>query len=308
MKCPDLNRSSDERSVFCQTKLSLKSLNMKDQLSLRLKIILSALVISLLFGLAKNSTGQEITNAGKDTADRHYDWRFLITPYAMLASQATDVGSTKLRQSFGDLSSLTNFGIQLATTVNYKNWIFTSDITYAYLTKQAASGPLNINIDIKQLMLDLRLGYFVVNRLNYKNKKHTLQGWVLEVNAGAKYWQNKLTLNYDFTLENPLPDLEGKIDENQDWWDPMVGARSRVILNRVVSLGMYLSYGGFGIGNSSKYSWDFLYSNSFVVSKLLMINTGFRAFKYKRIDPGNDGDVVTKVTVVGPLLGVTFYF
>jgi hypothetical protein len=69
-----------------------------------------------------------------------------------------------------------------------------------------------------------------------------------------------------------------------------------------------LSVGGFGIGNSSKWSQDFTYLNSLQVSNLLTVNAGFRNFKYRRVDgePGNE--LETKVAVTGPLLGLSFVF
>ena len=57
------------------------------------------------------------------------NWRFIISPYAMLASQATDVGGEQIRQSFNDISSMTNFGFQLVTNVMYKKWVVTADGT-----------------------------------------------------------------------------------------------------------------------------------------------------------------------------------
>jgi hypothetical protein len=75
-----------------------------------------------------------------------------------------------------------------------------------------------------------------------------------------------------------------------------------------VLLGLSLSGGGFGIGNASKYSWDFVYTNTFKVSKLILVTAGFRSFLYKREDGEGAEEVDTKVHVLGPLIGVSFVF
>jgi hypothetical protein len=62
---------------------------------------------------------------------------------------------------------------------------------------------------------------------------------------------------------DPPPQLEGNLVTTQDWWDPMLGVKARIILSWRVLLGVYASGGGFGIGDASKFSWDFIYVNTF---------------------------------------------
>ncbi len=51
----------------------------------------------------------------------------------------TDVGGEKLRQSFNDLSSITNFGFQLSAAARYKRFILSFDGTYAALGSELGS-------------------------------------------------------------------------------------------------------------------------------------------------------------------------
>ena len=67
-----------------------------------------------------------------------------------------------------------------------------------------------------------------------------------------------------------------------------------------------MDVGGFGIGDSSKFSYNFTYINTFKVHKNIAINAGFRSFRYKRLDGEGTEEIQTKVGVLGPLLGVTF--
>ncbi len=82
------------------------------------------------------------------------------------------------------------------------------------------------------------------------------------------------------------------------------GEKIRQSFNDVVSLTNF----GFGIGNSSKISWDFTYVNTFKVSDLISITAGYRTFKYTREDGEGDEKLETTVNAFGPLLGVSFVF
>jgi len=235
------------------------------------------------------------------------DWRFIISPYAWLAGQATDVGGEKIRQSFNDVLSLTNFGFQLNATIMYKKWLLTADGTYANLGSSLDQGYLTVDLDIIQYMLDLKLGYLVHSTID-NDEQGIVRGWALEVNTGAKYWQNDVIINYKYD-HNLLPNpIEGRIIEPQLWWDLMVGTKVRIFLSKSVLLGITANVGGFGIGNSSKLSWDFTYINTFKVSNLISITAGYRTFKYNREDGEGDEKLETTVTAFGPLLGVLFVF
>ncbi len=235
------------------------------------------------------------------------DWRFIVSPYAWLAGQATDVGGEKIRQSFNDVSSLANFGFQLNTLVMYKKWIFLADGTYADLGSNTEQGLLMIDLNIKQYILDLKLGYLVHSALERDEVESVIRGWALEANAGAKYWRNDVMFGYKIEIGSP-PYVEGGFTEPQAWWDLMVGLKARFILSRSVLLGISANGGGFGIGNSSKFSYDFTYVNTFKVSKLISITAGYRTFRYKREEGEGDDILETKVSAFGPLLGVSFVF
>lgn len=267
------------------------------------------ITIYLLIVLLLSSTlySQDKMSIEYDYENPKSDWRFIISPYAWLAGQATDVGGEQLRQSFNDLASLTNFGFQLNATVMYKNFIFTSDGTYANLGGNLLEGPLTVDLDIKQYMLDLKLGYLIVSDLDL-DENDVIMGWALEINIGAKYWKNDVTLDYNVQINNPPPLVEGSIKEPQAWWDLMLGVKSRIFLSESVLLGITGNIGGFGIGNSSKLSWDFTYANTFKVSNLISVTAGYRAFKYNREDGEGDERLETTVHAFGPMLGVSFVF
>lgn len=93
----------------------------------------------------------------------------------------------------------------------------------------------------------------------------------------------------------------------QDWWDLMIGAKTKFVLSDKFMLGVNFNVGGFGIGNSSKFAYDFVYINSFRVLDWMSVDAGFRNFSYERLDgEGTDDELTTNVNVLGPFLGVSF--
>ena len=248
-------------------------------------------------------SGQVTTQNFNEQDDRN-DWSFSITPYALLASQSTNVGGTRFTQSFGELSSLTDAGFQVVAAVRYKRFGLAMDGTWADLGTRAEKGPLLLDVRVKQKILDFRASYVLYETFQMEENR-VIDGWSLEALAGAKYWSNELGVDYTVFL-GQQPISEGRIEEPQDWWDPMVGLRTTISLAPRVLLVSWMSVGGFGIGNSSKFAYDFSYLNAFRVSRLITINAGFRNFRYRRVDGEGTDELETRVNVLGPFLGVTF--
>jgi hypothetical protein len=233
------------------------------------------------------------------------DWGFSISPYAWLAGMSTDVGGEKLRQSFNDLSSITNFGFQMSASARYKRLILSFDGTYAALGSEMGSEFVNVDVSINQWIIDPKLGYLFYDDIHY-DEDEVIAGWSIEGNLGAKYWLNDIGVNYTLGIGDNPPIAEGEIKESQQWWDLMMGVKTRIVLSKRVLLGVAANIGGFGLGNSSKISWDFTYTNTFRVSNLILITAGYRTFKYKRIDGEGAEALETKVSAFGPMLGVSF--
>ena len=162
-------------------------------------------------------------------------------------------------------------------------------------------------LQIFQYILDLKLGYLLYSDIDF-DEDEVIRGWSIEVNAGAKYWKNEVAVDYKIDVSLPPLHEEGSIDEPQAWWDLMIGTKARIFLSESVLLGITGSIGGFGIGNSSNLSYDFIYVNTFKVSKLISVTAGYRTFKYNREDGEGDEKVETTVHAFGPLLGVSFVF
>lgn len=243
-------------------------------------------------------------NVAIDSTSNSKDWGFYIAPYVLFAAQATDVGGERIRQSFNDLTSITNSGFQLVGGVKFKRWNAWLDGTFAHLSYHESRDFIDLDLKIVQTILDLRLGYDIYENLKY-SASDVMTGWSIQLNAGTKYWRNDLGIDYVINIGDSIT-IEDSIEEIQRWWDLMLGMRLDFILSKRVLLGVSGSVGGFGIGNSNDFSYDFTYTNSFIIKDYLWINAGFRSFKYNRTDGTGENEIKTTVHVLGPLLGVTF--
>ena len=251
---------------------------------------------TLLFGMVQ----AQVTTFNFKNDDQK-DWSFSITPYALLASQATDVGGEKIRQSFNDLASITNAGFQFMSTVRYKRFSVSIDGTFAELSTSEQQGPVGLKVTINQNIIDLAAGYVIYSTFDSK-EEDIAKGWAIEGLIGAKNWVNNIKLDLNIDLGD-LGNITETIDEPLGWWDLMIGIKTAIALSDKVMLGAKLSVGGFGIGDSSSFAHDFYYLNAFKVLKFMTVNAGFRSFRYKRSSEGLD----TTVRVLGPFLGVSFF-
>ena len=148
--------------------------------------------ILLLIGILGLSTlNGQVTNKNFNEEDDRKDWSFSFTPYALLASQSTNVGGEQIRQSFGDLSSLTNAGFQFIASIRYKRFGFALDGTLANLGKEEGIGPLQVKFNLDQQILDFKGSYVVYETFEMEDNR-VIDGWSLEALAGAKYWPNEV--------------------------------------------------------------------------------------------------------------------
>jgi hypothetical protein len=177
------------------------------------------------------------------------DWRFKLSPYAWLAGQSTDVNDEQIRQSFNDLTSLTNFGMQLSGIVYYKKWFVSSNFTYAKLGDSKKENFISYNLNIDQIILDNKIGYILIDHLDFDNDA-IIDGWAMEVSIGAIYRVNDVTFKFEIPIGDVLPPIKQKLTEYQNWWDPVIGTNFRLILSPTVLLSLSTNLGGFGLGDA----------------------------------------------------------
>ena len=287
--------------------LIYKGTIMKTQVHLFL--IISAIFSSgFLFSQEKEKEEEKKTAGTANTEfidqSERRDWSFKIAPYAWLAGNATDVGGEKIRQSFNDLTALTNFGLQVIALARYKKWSLSSNLTYAVLGDELEEGPLNIDFSVKQIILDSKIGYTLIDKIDFGDD--VIRGWAMEATIGAIYWVNDVNVDVDIPID--IPGFPVNVNEKIEYVDLVFGTNFRIILSKSVLLGVSANIGGFGIGNSSDLYWDLLFVNTFKVSKFLTVTAGYKTFTDKTTTGEGENEIKTNIKTFGPLLGVGINF
>jgi len=270
-----------------------------------LTVITCILISNLLYSQEKEEKEEDLGTANTEFIDqsKRKDWSFKISPYAWLAGTATDVGTEQIRQSFNDLVSLTNVGFQMVVQARYKKWSLSSNLTYAQLGDQIEEGPLLIDFGVDQIILDTKLGYTVIDQIDFGN--NVIRGWAMEATIGAIYWSNDVNVDVEFDSDLDIPGFPININEKIDYVDLVFGTNFRIILSKSVLLGLSANVGGFGIGNSSDIYWDLLFVNTFKVSKLLTVTAGYKTFTAKTTSGEGEEELKTNIKTFGPLLGIS---
>lgn len=276
---------------------------------MKFKLIKTFLVVIIMFNCTTIFSQEKEEETG--TADTEFidkekrkDWTFKLAPYAWLAGTATDVGGEKIRQSFNDLYSLTNFGFQIIAQAKYKKWSLSTNLTYAKLGDKLEEGIMLIDFAVDQIILDTKIGYTLIDKIDYGDD--IIRGWAMDATIGAIYWSNDI--NVDVNVDSPIdiPGFPVNVNEKLDYVDLVVGTNFRIILSKSVLLGLSANVGGFGIGNSSTLYWDLSFVNTFKVSKLLTVTAGYKTFTDKTVSGEGEDEIKTNIKTFGPLLGVTF--
>ena len=271
-----------------------------------LTIFLLFLFIFNYFSIFSQDKKEETGTSNSEFIDQNKrkDWTFKIAPYAWLAGTATDVGSEQIRQSFNDLTSLTNFGFQVVAQAKYKKWSLSSNLTYAKLGDKMEEGKMLIDFKVNQVILDTKLGYTIIDKIDFGD--HVIRGWAIDATIGAIYWSNFINVDVDIDTPIEIPGFPVSINENLNYVDLVIGTNFRIVLSKSVLLGVSANIGGFGIGNSSDLYWDLSFVNTFKVSKLLTVTAGYKTFTDKTSSGDGDDEIKTNIKTFGPLLGVAF--
>lgn len=192
-------------------------------------------------------------------------------------------------------------------------------------------GPLEVEAELEEVILDLKLGYRVLS--------HSLdgapdpadrdaRGRFLEVDllAGARYWYLRTEIDVALpAIQVPgfaispsvpafprlaLPDVRipgvtfGGIDrtfeESTDWVDPVVGGRVRADLGDRVSVVFLGDVGGFGIGSASDFTWTAWATVAYRLGDHWSLGLGYKAQEIDR----ESADLLTH----GPVLGLRYRF
>jgi len=217
------------------------------------------------------------------------DWDFSLAPFYLWAiSIDGDIGLREQTAStsldFGDVWDKLNAVLTLRFDTIYRNKFgFLVDYNYLDLGKEKVTDAVNAEASFKSQILNLAGTY------RLKSGTHT---W--DLLAGARY----TALDAEVSLRNLGADLSG----DQDWIDPIVGARYLYEINDNWAVRLYGDIGGFGV--SSDLTWQALGLVDFHPWEHVAIVAGYRAI-YTDYETGSGNSQFSyDATVHGPLIGL----
>lgn len=153
------------------------------------------------------------------------------------------------------------------------------DYNYLDLGKEKASDMANIEAGFTSQIVNLGATY------RFMQGKHTWDGGV-----GIRY----ISLDSEIDLNNAGVRLSG----DQDWVDPVIGARYSLAFTDKWALRLYGDIGGFGV--SSDLTWQGLALIDFQPWRNVAIVAGYRAL----YSDYTDGGFTYDATVHGPVVGI----
>ena len=217
------------------------------------------------------------------------DWDFNLAPFYLWAiSIDGDIGIRERTVStsvdFGDVWDNLNAVLTVRFDTLYRDKFgLLVDYNYLDLGNEKTTDAINAEAGFKSQILNLAGTY------RLQGGTHT---W--DVLAGVRY----TALEADIKLRN----LGADVTRDQDWVDPIVGARYLYNINDSWAVRLYGDIGGFGV--SSDLTWQALGVVSFQPWKHVAIVAGYRAI-YTDYETGSgDNRFSYDSTVHGPLAGI----
>ena len=180
-------------------------------------------------------------------------WQFQVVPWlwALSINGSTTIKgiSTDVDIGFSEIFDQLNFGLFLEAEARHGRFGVFGNLMYADLFTDVGAGPLDIDVDTQMLMtgigLSYRLGPWSLATDRGIDRDPAGPLLVVDPFVGFRY------TSLDVDLES---DLTPNVGGGEDWFDPIVGARTIVQIDRNWSVTALGDIGGFGVG--SDFTWQ----------------------------------------------------
>jgi hypothetical protein len=172
------------------------------------------------------------------------DWNFVVAPYLLVPSISGDASLGRIDDAEVDISGSDilrslELGAMLQVEARHKSG-YGAMLNYAFMDLgKDFSGPLGY-VDIDTNIFQGTLEGFGTYRIEYT-------GGTLDLYAGARWWH----IGLDVDASTPLGDRS--YSRNEDWVDPVIGARWAPRMTESLRLLLQGDVGGFGAG--SDFTW-----------------------------------------------------
>jgi len=179
-----------------------------------------------------------------------------------------------------------------AAELRYGRWGFLTDLMFSQVSPGGdLPGPFFSSVELRSRSLTVEgIGLYRV----YSDDRVDF-----DLGAGLRYWH----LNNKLTIEPAALNLKIVDEENEDWVDPIVAARTILRISGPWSLTLIGDIGGFDVGSQLTYQVVGLVNYKW--SESWTLHAGYRLLS---VDYKNDDGFLYDVKMHGPLLAATYRF
>ncbi len=232
-----------------------------------------------------------------------YLWATDISGTSYADGTATDIDI-----AFDDLFDKLESAFMGYAEIQYKRWFFGVDASFVSLEQASVSRRgLPYTAQLDQTILDLRLGYRLLCRqVGSSQWGQCCYPRELTVDAvvGARYWG----FDQELTFTRPTTGTPATVSADDSWWDLHVGGRLGWQFAKRWGLTVYGDVGGFGIEDSSEFTWELQALVRFQITRGLFLAAGYRALDVDRVTGSGATQNGIDATYHGPVIGLGYRF
>lgn len=233
------------------------------------KKIFLILLLTFVFSLYRLQ-GQELKFDPKGNPEK---WNVELTPFLILPWVSGEIQSKTLSQ---------DFGIDPTDFVSSLNSTFMMDIAVSKGKFFGSAGYIYNYNEIEKILWASQNGNQTITA-QPKYQRH-----ILQVIGGIRFRSGKFILDpyagFRYTHYRLFGEVEGianmyELDENEDFWDPVIGIHAHYYPHPRVPIELRTDVGGFGVG--SKLTSSAWFNTGYTVSPVVDLLIGFAALSNK---------------------------
>ena len=249
---------------------------------------------------------------GKPAAtDREGTWSFFAAPYGWLTGVSgtvvTDGEAVEIDVPFEDFLGATRAGFMLYLEARRDRLFVAFDGTWATLGAASEGVLIDLDVEVRERIYDMRIGYQVFNRELgdpiHRSKFTWQRRGIVDVFIGGRYFRTEpvITLTPIIGDEREISTVDSRID-------PFLGLRAGWDMSYRWIVGFRGDVGGFGIGDAAEFSWQAAAEVGFRVSRRVTIFAGYRVLDYDTVTGEGADRNGTELNQHGPIIGGGFLF
>ncbi len=262
--------------------------------------------VMLVFAAAPAQGGDQGNDERRLRAARESKWDLFIAPYGWLTGTAgvvvTDGEETEIDVPFEDFLESTRAGLQVYFEARRNRFFVAFDGTWANLGTEIEGRLVDLDIEIRQRIYDIRVGFQVyrtdIGNMIRRKKFDWQRRGIVDLFVGGRYFRTEPVI----TIFPPSGE-EVVISEVDSRVDPFVGLRVGWDLSYRWLVAFRGDLGGFGIGDAAEFSWQASGEIGLRLSRRVAIFGGYRFLDFDTVTGRGEERNGTDLRQQGPIIG-----